>query len=313
MAMNKCRPPTPSKMPDVKQMRSDANSQDETQRHHPIPPQECSAMWPKGHSQTRRRVMGLLALLALAWVIPCTAAWAQGNIDTAAVAQSAKVAAEQFDPAAQQGSGAQSALRILIMMTVLSLLPSLLLTLTCFTRIIIVFSFLRQALGVQGMPPNQIMVGMALFLSAFIMAPTATRIYDDAVKPYTNDTISIQDAVVRAKTPIAEFMLEQTSAKDIELFLDLSRQPPPETREQTPFVSLAPAFILSELRTAFQMGFLVLLPFMVVDLIVASILMAMGMMMLPPALIALPLKVMIFVLADGWTLTISSLTRSFSP
>lgn len=256
--------------------------------------------------------VAMLALLVASVLFPGQA-WAQGNIDTAAVSQGAQAVADQFDPGSKDGAGAQTALRILIMMTVLSLLPSLILTLTCFTRIIIVFSFLRQALGIQGMPPNQIMVGMALFLSAFVMAPTATRIYDEAVIPYTNDQISIQDAVVRAKTPVAEFMLDQTSGKDIELFLELSHQDRPESREDTPFVSLAPAFILSELRTAFQMGFLVLLPFMVVDLIVASILMAMGMMMLPPALIALPLKIMIFVLADGWTLTIASLTRSFSP
>lgn len=252
-----------------------------------------------------------LCLVALCLCFIPDLALAQGNIDTAAMTQGAKAAAQQFDPASRDGSGAQTALRILIMMTVLSLLPSLILTLTCFTRIIIVFSFLRQALGIQGMPPNQIMVGMALFLSAFIMAPTATQIHKEAVEPYTNDEISIQQAVLRAKEPIANFMLDQTSAKDLELFLELSAQEKPESREETPFLSLAPAFILSELRIAFQMGFLVLLPFMVVDLIVASVLMAMGMMMLPPALIALPLKVMIFVLADGWTLTITSLTRSF--
>lgn len=260
-------------------------------------------------SKARAWSFGLICVLLL--LCP-SIAWAQGEVDTAAVTQGAKAIAQQFDPGANDNAGAQSALRILIMMTVLSLLPSLILTLTCFTRIIIVFSFLRQALGIQGMPPNQIMVGMALFLSAFIMTPTATELYEDAFVPYSNHEITIQDALVRAKDPVADFMLEQTSGKDIELFLGLSRSETPDAREDTPFLVLAPAFILSELRTAFQMGFLILLPFMVVDLIVATVLMAMGMMMLPPALIALPIKIMIFVLADGWTLTISSLTRSFS-
>lgn len=253
--------------------------------------------------------LGVLLFLWLGWP---ESALAQASVDASAIAAKAKTAAQELDPVTADNSGAQSALRILIMMTVLSLLPSLILTLTCFTRIIIVLSFLRQAMGIQGMPPNQIMVGMALFLSAFIMAPTATAIYEDALDPLSQDKITLLEAVQLAKEPIAEFMLEQTSAKDLELFLDLSRQDPPETREESPFYCLAPAFILSELRTAFQMGFLVLLPFMLVDLIVASILMAMGMMMLPPALIALPLKIMIFVLADGWSLTVASLTRSFS-
>lgn len=252
---------------------------------------------------------GLALIMLMLWP---SVTWAQGDIDTAAVTQGAKAIAQKFDPGANDDSGAQTALRILIMMTVLSLLPSLILTLTCFTRIIIVFSFLRQALGIQGMPPNQIMVGMALFLSAFIMKPTVTEIYDDAFVPYSNHEITIQDALERAKLPVSEFMLEQTAGKDIELFLELSDSERPDARTETPFLILAPAFILSELRTSFQMGFLVLLPFMVVDLIVATILMAMGMMMLPPALIALPLKIMIFVLADGWTLTIGSLSRSFT-
>lgn len=272
-------------------------------------------MQPRRIRAPQRRLVGLavsLGFLLIAMLIWPQAGWAQGNIDTSGIAAHANAAAQQFDPAASDNSGAQSALRILIMMTLLSLLPSLILTLTCFTRIIIVFSFLRQAMGIQGMPPNQVMVGMALFLSAFIMTPTATAIYEDALDPLSQDQITLLEAVQRAKEPVAEFMLEQTSAKDIALFLDLSRQAPPEAREDTPFFCLAPAFILSELRTAFQMGFLVLLPFMLVDLIVASILMAMGMMMLPPALIALPLKIMIFVLADGWSLTVSSLTRSFS-
>jgi flagellar biosynthetic protein FliP len=209
-------------------------------------------------------------------------------------------------------SGAQTALRILALMTVLSLLPSIVLTMSCFTRIIIVFSFLRQALGVQGMPPNQVLVGMALFLSAFIMSPVATRVHEDAITPLMDDQISVSEAFERTKIPMAKFMLAHTHDEDLRLFVELSRAPVPATRNDVAFTSLVPAFVLSEIRTAFQMGFLVLLPFMVIDLVVSSVLMAMGMMMLPPALIALPLKIMIFVLADGWSLLVASLARSFS-
>ena len=262
------------------------------------------------------RISITIALIAVVFVsLIAVAHAAQPDVSQATrtvVDQQLQGAATQFDPNAPPSSGAQTALRILIMMTALSLLPSLVLTITCFTRIIIVFSFLRQALGIQGMPPNQILVGMALFLSIFIMAPTATRVHADAIGPFANNEISVIEAVKRAEKPVAEFMLTQTADEDLRLFLELSGKSNPDTRADTPFHVLAPAFILSEVRTAFQMGFLVLLPFMVVDLVVSSILMAMGMMMLPPALIALPLKIMIFVLADGWSLIISSLARSFA-
>jgi len=216
-----------------------------------------------------------------------------------------------MDPAAPPQSGAQTALRILVMMTALSLLPALVLTMTCFTRIVIVFSFLRQALGIQGMPPNQVMVGMALFLSIFIMAPVGQQIHEQAIVPLMDDQISTQEALVAAQGPLAEFMLTHTADADLRLFYEISEQPRPSSREEVSFIVLVPAFVLSEVRTAFQMGFLILIPFMVIDLVVASILMAMGMMMLPPTLIALPVKVMVFVLADGWGLVIGSLARSF--
>ncbi len=246
--------------------------------------------------------------LAVCILTPASALAEPGLVEGAA-AQAAETFAT-VDPDAPPASGAQMALRILVIMTALSLLPALVLTMTCFTRIIIVFSFLRQALGIQGMPPNQVLTGMALFLTLFVMAPVGTQIYEGSLAPLMDQEISTQIAVQRAKTPLSEFMLDHTRDEDLRLFYDISKQERPPRRAEVSFLVLVPAYTLSEVRTAFQMGFLVLVPFMVIDLVVASILMAMGMVMLPPALIALPLKVMIFVLADGWGLIIGSLARS---
>lgn len=207
-------------------------------------------------------------------------------------------------------SGAQSALQILVLMTVLSLLPAIILTMTCFTRIIIVFSFLRQALGLPGAPPNQILTGMALFLTLFVMAPTIGRIQSEAIEPLSRDEISTMEALDRGSRPLADFMLDHTSEDDLRMMHDIANRPRPATREDVSLIVLIPAFTLSEVRTAFTMGFLVLVPFLVIDLVVSSVLMAMGMVMLPPALVTLPLKVMVFVLADGWGLVIQSLVRS---
>jgi len=262
----------------------------------------------KKHRLKLSHIFGLLTLL-LVGLFSLESAGANPLVDQ--LGNEITAGSAQFDPATPPASGAQTALRILVMMTVLSLLPSLILTMTCFTRIIIVFSFLRQALGIQGMPPNQIMVGMALFLTMFIMAPVASKIQEQSIDPYSANQITIQEALTRVKVPLTEFMLSQTADKDLQLFLNLSKQERPASRAEVPFAVIVPAFTLSEVRTAFQMGFLVLMPFMVIDLIVSSVLMALGMMMLPPALIALPLKVMIFVLADGWSLIIGSLARSF--
>ncbi|RMG97480.1 MAG: flagellar biosynthetic protein FliP [Deltaproteobacteria bacterium] len=217
------------------------------------------------------------------------------------------------DPNAPPASGAGTALRILVVMTALSLLPAIVLTMTCFTRIIIVFSFLRQALGVQGMPPTQVMTGMALFLTLFVMAPVGEKIHHQALEPLMNEAMPAEQALVRAKEPLAEFMLAHTRSEDLRLFYDVAKRPRPKRRTDVDFLVLVPAFTLSEVKTAFQMGFLVLVPFLVVDLVVSSVLMAMGMVMLPPALVALPIKVMLFVLADGWSLVIGSLVRSLAP
>ena len=202
-------------------------------------------------------------------------------------------------------------LRIIMMLTVLSLAPAILVMMTSFTRIVIVLSFLRQALGTQQMPPNQIIVGLSLFLSFFVMAPTIKAINATALEPYLGGQMEQSVAFANAEAPIREFMFKQTREKDLELFLSLSKEKKPETREQVPTWVLVPSFIISELKTAFQIGFMLYLPFLVLDMVVASVLMAMGMMMLPPVLISLPFKLLLFVLVDGWELVVSSLVRSF--
>jgi flagellar biosynthetic protein FliP len=202
-------------------------------------------------------------------------------------------------------------IRIMIMLTVLTLAPAILIMMTSFTRIVVVLSFLRQALGTQQMPPNQVIVGLALFLSFFIMAPTWKAVTHDSIDPYLNETIDQKVAIEKAEGPLREFMFNQTREKDLELFLGLSKEAKPENREQVPTYVLVPAFITSELKTAFQIGFMIYLPFLVLDMVVASVLMAMGMMMLPPVMISLPFKLLLFVLVDGWELVVGSLVKSF--
>ncbi len=204
-----------------------------------------------------------------------------------------------------------SAIKILMILTVLTLAPAILIMMTAFTRIIIVLSFVRQALGTQNMPPNQLLVGLALFLTFFIMQPFFNKINTDALQPYLNNQISQEAAVDNALAPIRVFMFHQTRSQDLELFVRLSKMNTPRTRADVPTTVLIPAFVLSELKTAFQIGFIIYLPFLVIDMVAASVLMAMGMMMLPPVVISLPFKIMLFVLVDGWTLLIGSLVKSF--
>lgn len=204
-----------------------------------------------------------------------------------------------------------STIKILMMLTVLTLAPAILIMMTAFTRIIIVLSFVRQALGTQNMPPNQLLVGLALFLTFFIMGPFFEKVNQDALQPFMKNQISQDAAVANAMAPLRVFMFNQTRAQDLELFVRLSKTATPKTRADVPSMVLIPAFVLSELKTAFQIGFIIYLPFLVIDMVAASVLMAMGMMMLPPVVISLPLKVMIFVLVDGWTLLIGSLVKSF--
>jgi flagellar biosynthetic protein FliP len=204
-----------------------------------------------------------------------------------------------------------SVIRIIMMMTVLSLAPAILIMMTSFTRIVVVLSFIRQALGTQQMPPNQLIVGLSLFLTFFVMAPTFKTISADALDPYMNESIDQSTALSRAENPLREFMFKQTREKDLELFLSLSKEAKPQNRAEVPTYVLIPAFVISELKTAFQIGFMLYLPFLVLDMVVASVLMAMGMMMLPPVVISLPFKLLLFVLVDGWDLVVGSLVKSF--
>jgi flagellar biosynthetic protein FliP len=199
---------------------------------------------------------------------------------------------------------------IILLMTVLTLLPSIVVMLTGFTRITIVLGFLRNALGMQQTPPNQVMIGLALFLTMFVMGPVITTIYDDAYVPYSNDEITTIEFYEQAMVPLREFMLRQTYKTDINFFIGMSKEAVPSP-EEVPNKVLIPAFITSEIKQAFQIGFFIYIPFIVIDMVVASTLMAMGMMMLPPAMISLPFKVLLFVLVDGWQLVIGTVVQSF--
>jgi flagellar biosynthetic protein FliP len=208
--------------------------------------------------------------------------------------------------------GSAQALRLVVLLGLLSLLPTLLLTMTCFTRIVIVLSFLRHGLGAQGVPPNQITVGLALFLTAFIMAPTAQALYRDAGRPYFDNRLTEVQAIEAATPALRRFLLPQTREADLALFYRLAATPLPKQPEQVSLRMLVPAFVISELRTACEMGLLVLVPFLIIDLLVASLLTALGMVMVPPGPVALPLKLLLFVMVDGWTLVVTSLARSFA-
>ena len=202
-------------------------------------------------------------------------------------------------------------LQIFLLMTVLSLAPGLLIMTTSFTRIVVVLSFMRNAIGTQQAPSNQIIIAMSLFLTFYIMSPVWQQINTQAIQPYKAQTITQEQAIERAVAPVRKFMLTQTREKDIALFLSLSKMPRPRNAAEIPTLTIIPAFMISELRTAFQIGFLVYIPFLVVDMVVASVLMSMGMMMLPPVMISLPFKILLFILVDGWGLIIGSLVKSF--
>ena len=202
-------------------------------------------------------------------------------------------------------------IKILVMLTVLTLAPAFMIMMTGFTRILIVLSFLRQALGTQQMPPNQMLVGLSLFLTFFIMNPYFTELNTNAIQPYLKGSISQDQAFENGMAPMRKFMFNQTRDSDLSLFVKLSKMETPKTRADVPSTVLIPSFIISELKTAFQIGFIIYLPFLVIDMVVSSVLMAMGMMMLPPVMISLPFKIMLFVLVDGWGLLIGSMVKSF--
>ncbi|MEJ2199957.1 MAG: flagellar type III secretion system pore protein FliP [Desulfuromonadaceae bacterium] len=204
-----------------------------------------------------------------------------------------------------------TALQVLLALTVLSMAPAILLMTTAFTRIVIVLSFIRQAMGTQQMPPNQVIIGLSLFLTFFIMAPVWNKINESALQPYLDNQINQTDALDKALLPMREFMFAQTNEKDLTLLVEIAHIEAPENLDDVPTMALIPSFMLSELKRAFQMGFLIYIPFLVIDMVVASVLMAMGMMMLPPPIISLPFKLLLFVLVDGWGLVVGSLVKSF--
>ena len=245
-----------------------------------------------------RRVK-LIGALALAVLLP-----------GAALAQA--LPAITSTPAAGGGTQWSLSIQTLLLMTGLSFLPAMLLMMTSFTRIIIVFSLLRQAMGTQSSPPNQVLLGLAMFLTFFIMAPVGEKIYTDAYLPLAENKISFMEALDRGAVPLRSFMLRQTRDADLATFTKVANQPKPASADQVPMRVLIPAFATSELKTAFQIGFIVFIPFLIIDMVVASVLMSMGMMMMSPVIVALPFKIMLFVMVDGWNLLIASLVKSFA-
>jgi flagellar biosynthetic protein FliP len=262
------------------------------------------------------------ALLALLLVVFACAARAQGPVSPARLGPPAPAV---VDPGLPQGPGITlslrggdgkqnlgSALEIVLLMTVLSMAPALVMTMTCFTRIVVVLSFLKRAMSMQDLPPSLVTTGFALFMTVFIMKPVATDIYDRAWVPYVEDRIGFQEAADVAARRMNRFLLAQTREQDIALILELARAPRPATPEQTPFHVTVPAFVLSEIKTAFQMGFVLFLPFVVIDLVISSILVSMGMFTLPPVVVSTPLKLLLFILVGGWDLVVVSLAESFA-
>jgi flagellar biosynthetic protein FliP len=210
------------------------------------------------------------------------------------------------------GGGGSAPVKLFLLFTALSFATALLVSVTSFTRIVIVLSFLRQALGTPQVPPNQVLVGLALVLSAFVMTPTASRVWGDALGPYLEDKLQPADAMERASGPLREFMLKQTREQDLQLFYEISGRERPSRGDEIPMTVVMPAFMISELTTAFRMGLFLYVPLLLIDVLVAAMLMSLGMMMVPPTMIALPLKIAVFLMADGWRLVVASLARSFS-
>jgi flagellar biosynthetic protein FliP len=254
---------------------------------------------------------GAVALVSL-WLIPAVAAAASGptapTAPTVPIPQVSIGVGEAKNPKDVVG-----ALQILLLLTVLAIAPTLLVLTTSFTRIIVVLSFVRTALGTASTPPNQVLVGLALLLTFFVMSPVIESVNHNALQPYLKSQISQQQALDRAAAPLRTFMFKQTREKDIQLFYAISKQPRPATQSDVPTYILIPAFVISELKTAFEIGFAIYIPFVVIDMVTASILLSMGMMMIPPVTISLPFKILIFILVDGWNLTVAALFQSFHP
>jgi flagellar biosynthetic protein FliP len=231
----------------------------------------------------------------------------------AALGPAAGLLAAGADPllSLQIGAGGSSAVKLFLLLTALSFASAALISLTSFTRVVIVLSFVRQGLGTPQLPPNQVLIGLSLLITGFVMAPTATRVWDEGLGPYLEDKLPQEQALARASAPVRDFLLKQTRAEDLRLFYEASGRAKPQRGDEVPLTVAAPAFVISELTTAFRMGLYVYVPLLVIDLLVATVLMALGMMMVPPTLVSLPLKVGVFLLADGWHLLAGSLLRSF--
>jgi flagellar biosynthetic protein FliP len=251
---------------------------------------------------TRRRI-GLLLLFAFVVLVVAGCSSTNGNSD---------ISVKVGDGQAASGNGQFSlSLELLVAMTVLSLVPAILMLATSFTRIIVVLSLLRSAIGIPNLPPNQVLLGLSMFLTFFVMSPVFSEANNNALQPYMNNTIDQNTAIARGIDPFKQFMLKQTRSEDLQVFIDLSKEPRPKTANDVTMEVLLPAYVVSELKTAFTMGFLLYIPFLIIDLVVASALMSMGMVMVSPTQIALPFKLLLFVMVDGWVLVVQSLVRSF--
>jgi flagellar biosynthesis protein FliP len=251
---------------------------------------------------TRRRI-GLLLLFAFAVLVVAGCSSTNGNSD---------ISVKVGDGQASNGNGQFAlSLQLLVALTVLSLVPAILMLATSFTRIIVVLSLLRSAIGIPNLPPNQVLLGLSMFLTFFVMSPVFSKANNDALQPYLNNTIDQNTAIQRGIDPFKSFMLKQTRSEDLQVFIDLSKEPRPATANDVTLEVLLPAYVISELKTAFTMGFLIYIPFLIIDLVVASALMSMGMVMVSPTQIALPFKLLLFVMVDGWVLVVQSLVRSF--
>jgi flagellar biosynthetic protein FliP len=257
----------------------------------------------KGRGWSTRTLLVLLPVLAVVILAWCSSVHAQ----QIPLLPSVTIGVGQADKPQQ----VSVLLQILLLLTVLSLAPAIVIMMTSFTRLVVVFSLLRQALGTQQMPPSQILIGLALLLTFFLMSPVYQKINKDALEPYLAEEISQTQAIDRALVPIRQFMFKQTRKKDIALFLKVSKTEEPKDIDEIPTMVLIPSFVISELKTAFQIGFLIYIPFLIIDMVVASVLLSMGMMMLPPFMISMPFKLMLFVLVDGWNLLVGSMIRSF--
>ncbi|HEX7490715.1 MAG TPA: flagellar type III secretion system pore protein FliP [Candidatus Limnocylindrales bacterium] len=251
---------------------------------------------------TRRRI-GLLLLFAFVVLVVAGCSSTNGNSD---------ISVKVGDGQASSGNGQFAlSLELLVAMTVLSLVPAILMLATSFTRIIVVLSLLRSAIGIPNLPPNQVLLGLSMFLTFFVMSPVFNEVNNNALQPYMNNTLDQNTAIQRGIDPFKQFMLKQTRSEDLQVFIDLSKEERPKTANDVTIEVLLPAYVVSELKTAFTMGFLLYIPFLIIDLVVASALMSMGMVMVSPTQIALPFKLLLFVMVDGWVLVVQSLVRSF--